>query len=164
MPSEIPELMRNRRFGFNRRTLRWAFPATAAALILAMLIPGFGAGQTETRGGLTFARGELEHALDRRLVADQRQGDPTRLLSSFVDADGIICRAFVRADLSGIACRRDGGWHLRVQRDGVDIAANDFRQAGAVEHAIKAVAQDMASGPAFTADQELEARASGWQR
>jgi hypothetical protein len=157
------EEVRQRRFGFNARTLRWAGPAIAAALVLALLIPGFGGGQTETRDGLTFASNDLARALDSQLVAEQRQGSETRVLLSFADDAGTLCRGFARADLSGIACREDGGWHLRVQRDGVDIAANDYRQASSVDSAIMAAAQNMAAGPALDARQEAAAKARGWR-
>ncbi|MCT2558674.1 anti-sigma factor [Tsuneonella sp. YG55] len=156
---------RQRRFGFNARTLRWAGPAMAAALVLAVAIPALQrGGQTESRDSLTFAANDLAQALDTQLVADQRQGSETRVLLSFADQDGTLCRGFARADLSGIACREDGGWHLRVQRDGVDLSANDYRQAGSVDSAILAAAQDMAAGPALDAAGERAARASGWKR
>lgn len=155
--------VRRRRFGFNARTLRWAGPAIAAALVLAVLIPGFGGGQVETRDGLTFAANDLAGALDSQLVADQRPGGETRILLTFADENGTLCRGFARADLSGIACRREGGWHLRVQRDGVDVSANDYRQASSIDNAIMTAAQDMAAGPALTAEQERAAKARGWE-
>ena len=156
---------RERRFGFNARTLRWAGPAMAAALVLAVAIPALQrGGQTETRDGLTFAASELAQALDSQLVAEQRQGSETRILLSFADGDGTLCRGFARSDLSGIACRKDGGWHLRVQRDGVDVSANDYRQAGSVDSAIMVAAQDMAAGPALDAAGERAARERGWQQ
>ncbi len=155
---------RTRRFGLNARTLRWAGPAIAAALVLVVAVPAMrGGGQTETRDGLTFAANDLAHALDTQLVADQRRGGETRVLLSFADERGTLCRGFARADLSGIACREDGGWHLRVQRDGVDISANDYRQAGSVDTAIMETAQNMTAGPALDADQEREAMARGWK-
>jgi hypothetical protein len=154
--------VRRRRFGGYARTLRWAGPAIAAALVLAVLSPGLGEGPTETRGGLTFASDGLAQTLDRQLVADQRQGGETRILLSFADEQGTLCRGFARADLSGIACREDGGWHLRVQRDGVDVESGDYRQASSVDGAIMAAAQDMAAGPALDAEQERAARARGW--
>ncbi len=157
------EAVRQRRFGFNARTLRWAGPAIAAALVLALLIPGLGNGQTVQRDGLTFAANDLAQALDSQLVAEQRQGSETRILLSFADETGRLCRGFARADLSGIACRRDGGWRLRVQRDGVDVDAGDYRQAGSVDSAILAAVQDMASGPALDAAQERAAKARGWR-
>ena len=157
------EAVRARRFGFNARTLRWAGPAMAAALVLALLIPGFGGGQIETRDGLTFAANDLAQALDSQLVAEQRPGSETRILLSFADEAGTVCRGFARADMSGIACREDGGWHLRVQRDGVDVSANDYRQASSIDNAILAAAQDMAAGPALDAEQEAAAKARGWR-
>lgn len=157
------EEARARRFGFNPRTLRWAGPAIAAALVLALLIPGFGGGQVETRDGLSFASNDLAQALDSQLVAEQRQGSETRILLSFADESGTLCRGFARADLSGIACREDGGWHLRVQREGVDISANDYRQASSVDSAIMSAAQEMAAGPALDAREEAAAKARGWR-
>lgn len=154
---------RQRRFGLNARTLRWAGPAIAAALVLAVLIPGLGGGQTVQRDGLTFAANDLTQALDTQLVAEQRQGSETRILLSFADESGTLCRGFARAELSGIACREDGGWHLRVQRDGVDVQANDYRQASSVDNAVMAAAQDIAAGPALGAEQEAAARARGWR-
>ena len=155
--------VRERRFGFNTRTLRWAAPAMAAALVLALVIPGMGGGQTETRDGLTFASNDLAQALDSQLASDQPLGGETRVLLSFADDAGTLCRGFARADLSGIACREDGGWHLRVQRDGVDVAASDYRQANSVDSAIMTAAQDMAAGPALDAEEERAAKARGWQ-
>lgn len=150
------------RSGTRRRALRWALPAIAAAVVLALLLRGFGDGQTEMRKGLNFAADDLAQALDSQLVAEQRQGSETRVLLSFADESGTMCRGFVRAELSGIACREEGGWHLRVQRDGVDVQANDSRQANSVDNGIITAAQDMAAGPAFDAGQEAAAKARGW--
>jgi len=155
--------VRKRRLGFNARTLRWAAPAMAAALVLALVIPGMGGRQTESRDGLTFASNDLAQALDSQLASDQPLGGETRVLLSFADDAGTLCRGFARADLSGIACREDGGWHLRVQRDGVDVSASDYRQASSVDNAIMTAAQDMAAGPALDAEQERAAKARGWQ-
>lgn len=154
---------RDRRFGFNARTLRWAGPAMAAALVLALLVPGLRGGPVETRDGLSYASGDLAQALDTQLVAEQAGGSDTRVMVSFADEAGTLCRGFARADLSGIACLEVGGWHLRVQRDGIDVASGDYRQASSVDSAIMAAAQDMAAGPAFDARQERAAKARGWK-
>ena len=134
----------------------------AAALVLALVIPAMQGGQTESRDGLTFAANDLEQALDEQLVANQHGGSETRIMLSFADRDGNLCRGFARSDLSGIACRDSGGWHLKVQRDGIDVASGDYRQASSVDRAITEAAQDMASGPALDADQERAAKARGW--
>ncbi len=155
--------VRTRRLGFDARTFRRSGLPIAVALVLLIAVPAIrGGGQTETRDGLTFAANDLAHALDTQLVADQPQGAMTRVLLSFTDEDGTLCRGFVRAELSGIACQEDGGWHLRVQRDGVDISANDYRQAGSVDAAIMETARNMAAGSTLDAAQESAAKARGW--
>lgn len=154
---------RERRLGLNARTLRWAAPAMAAALVLALVVPAMQGGPTESRDGLTFAANDLEQALDEQLVAEQHGGSDTRIMMSFADAQGKLCRGFARSDLSGIACRESGGWHLRVQRDGIDIASEDYRQASSVDGAIMAAAQDMTSSPALDPEQERAAKARGWK-
>lgn len=133
------------------------------AVVLALLMSDSGGGETVQRDGLTFAANDLEKALGEQLIAEQRQGSRTHILLSFADGDGLLCRGFVRSELSGIACRRNGGWHLRVQRGGVDIEANDSRQASSVDGAIMAAAQAIAAGPALDATQEEAAKARGWR-
>lgn len=155
--------VRQRRLGFNASTLRWAAPAMAVALVLALIVLGLSGGPTESRDGLTFASNELAHALDEQLVADQPMGGNTRIMLSFADEDGTFCRGFARADLSGIACREEGGWHLRVQRDGIDVASGDYRQASSIDNGILATAQDMAAGPALDAEGERAAKARDWR-
>lgn len=153
--------MKGRPAGWRR--LRWVLPALLVALFLALLMPRFSGGQTDARDGLTYAAGDLEQALNLELVAEQRRGSETRILLSFADENGTLCRGFARADLSGIACRRDGGWHLRVQRDGVDVEAGNPRQASTVDDAVLAAARKMADGPPLDAAGERAARARGWR-
>lgn len=153
---------RRRGFGLNSRTLRWAAPAMAAALVLTILLPGRG-GPTETRSGITFAANDLAQALDDQLVFEQPVGSDTRILLSFADHDGTLCRGFARADMSGIACREARGWRLRLQRDGIDGTTGDYRQANSMNSVIMAAAQEMASAPAFDADEERAAKARGWR-
>lgn len=156
------ENVRTRRLGVNSHTLRWAAPAMAAVLVLAILLPGRG-GPLETRGGLTFAANDLAQALDNQLVSDQRGGSDTRVILTFADDEGTLCRGFARPDLSGIACKETGGWRLRLQRDGIDVAAGNYRQASSPDSAILAEAQEMATGPALDADEERAAKARGWR-
>lgn len=85
----------------------------------------------EIRNGLSYASGGLLAALTS---ADP--GPETRIVDRFRDANGTSCIAFVRADLSGVACRERGGWHLRVQQDGAPISANDGERAKANDEAL----------------------------
>lgn len=154
---------RTRRFGIDKNTLRWAGPALAAALVLAIVLPGNG-GPTETRDGITFAANDLARALETQLVAERQGASDTRVLLSFADKSGALCRGFARADLSGIACKEGGRWLLRVQRDGIDVTSGDYRQASSVGNAVMAAAQEMAAGPALDAEQERAAKTRGWRR
>jgi len=76
------------------------------------------------RDGLSFASGELLEAL-----SSSESTLNTRIVERFRDRDGVSCTCFVRDDLSGIACHERGGWHLRLQRDGVSITTGDGEQA-----------------------------------
>ena len=151
-----------RRFAFTAPAWRWTGLALAVAIVIALVIPALKDGQTEERGGLTYAEDALDLALSEQLVADQRLGTETRILLTFKDKNGSLCRGFVRANLSGIACRKDNFWHLRVQRDGVDISGNDNRQAASVDKAIMEAARRMASGSALDAIEERAAKSRGW--
>ena len=71
---------------------------------------------TVERDGLTYAAGDLAKSLDSGTDATG-----TRTLAKFADGTGVPCRAFMGSDVSGIACRERGGWHLRVIRDGVSL-------------------------------------------
>lgn len=140
-----------------RRIPRWGYfvgPALAATLVLAVVLPG---------GPDTLEDSDpaLAMALDSQLVADQDTGGETRVLLSFVNEDDRYCRAFSQPDRTGIACRDDSGWALQLEMAGTRQSGTEFRQAGAEE--ILAAAQDMAAGPALTAEQEAAAREAGWR-
>src|SRR3546814_20435227 len=82
--------------------------------------------------------GKLAAALDSQLASDNPQalGSPVRLGLTFVGGGGGYCRTFsaLRADsLSGIACRRDGEWRLRMTRapEGRQADAAEYHMAGA---------------------------------
>jgi hypothetical protein len=121
-----------------RRALRLAVPAllVVAAVIAIRLFAG---GSTVERDGLTFATGDLAKSLDRETDATG-----TRTVAKFADSTGVPCRAFMGSDVSGIACRERGGWHMRVIRDGIsldDPAAIARTEAALRESAAAIVAQ-----------------------
>ena len=98
-----------------RRALRLAVPVLliVAAVIAIRLFAG---GSTVERDGLTYAAGDLAKSLDSKTDILG-----TRTLANFPGGTGVPCRAFVGSDVSGIACRELGGWHLRVIRNGVSL-------------------------------------------
>ena len=90
-------------------------------------------------------------------------GDDVRVLLSFRDDAGAYCRAFSGDEQSGIACRDAEGWRLRAAGEGAAAQQGDYRMAGGDAAGILAQAQDMAAGPALTAEEEGAAREQGWR-
>ena len=136
---------------------RWSWiagPALAASLALAVLLP---------RGGGDYADGALAETLEGQLVAVQSADAPTRILLSFRDGEGAFCRAFAGEAQSGIACRDDEGWRMRMTGAGVSAQQGDYRMAGNPAAEVLERAQAMAAGPALDAAQERQARSRGWR-
>jgi hypothetical protein len=134
-----------------------AGPALAASLALAVFLP---------RGGDMpegYAEAQLAAALDQQLVATQSADVDTRILLSFRTGDGRFCRAFAGEAQSGIACRDSEGWRLHAAGAGAAAQQGDYRMAGGDVTEVLAEAQEMAAGPALTAEQEAAAREHGWR-
>jgi hypothetical protein len=137
---------------------RWGWivaPALAASLALIVFLP------RGTPEG--YAGPQLATALDDQLVATQGSGAATRMLLSFRNQDGEYCRAFSGAAQSGIACKDENGWRLQSTAAGATSEQGDYKMAGSPAAAILAQAQEIAAGPALTAEQEQTARAKGWR-
>ncbi|MDE2563289.1 MAG: zf-HC2 domain-containing protein [Sphingomonadales bacterium] len=153
---------RDRREERKPRSLpRWtwaAVPALAASLALAVVLTRPGA------PGPGYADAQLAAALDNQLVATQPANAPTRVLLSFADKRGELCRTFAGADKSGIACRDDRGWRIARTLGGGAAEMGEYRQAGSPDAALMAAAQDMAAGPALDAAQEQAAKTKGWRQ
>lgn len=141
-----------------RQWLRWAGPALAASLALGFLVL--------RPGGLPdgYAKGELATTLDTRLAANRPQGGAARILLSFPNTRGELCRGFAGPAQSGIACRDATGWRMERTLGGVDPQNTDFRQAGSAGTELMAAMQDMAAGAPLDAAAEEAARAKGWRR
>ena len=101
--------------------------------------------------------------LSVQLVATQASDARTQVLLSFRNHGGQFCRAFSGRTQSGIACRDSTGWRLQATAPGAAPGQGDYRMAGSPAAAIMAQAQDMAAGPALTAEQEQAARVRGWR-
>lgn len=148
---------RGQRRGWLQRSAWIAGPALAASLVLVLMRPGGDA----PRAG--YASGRLAAALDTQLVATQPADAPTRMLLSFRDDSGRLCRAYAGKAGGGIACREADGWKLRHGGATGAGAATEYRQAASGEAGILAIAQEMAAGPALDAQGEESARRSGWR-
>jgi hypothetical protein len=137
---------------------RWAGPALAASLVVAMV--GYGVSQ---RSAGDYAAGEVALALDSQLVAAQSQDAPIRILLSFRDGEGSFCRGFSSAAQSGVACRDERGWKLIRAIGGEQAQAGEYRQAGSAEAEVLSAMQELAQGPALDAEGERNAMRAGWR-
>lgn len=143
-----------------RRTLPgwgWGGGAIAAALVGAVML---NLGTGESNDG--YAGTQLASALDAQLVADQAAGPDTRILLSFRNHADELCRAYTTAEESGIACRDAQGWRQQAVGEGGEPGSTEYRMAGSEAEVLAAV-QEMAAGPALSADEEVAAREAGWQ-
>ena len=140
-----------------RTWLRWAGPALAASLVLAVLVARPG-------GSGDYAGGETAQALDTQLAASIVQRGKVRVLLSFANRAGELCRGFTAPEGSGIACRDDDGWRMVRRLPGVSAdQRGDYRQAGSTGAGLMAAAQDMAAGDPLDAAAESAARSRGWR-
>jgi hypothetical protein len=130
-------------------------PALAASLVLALFLP------RGTPQG--YAAPKVAAALNDQLVVTQPSDAPTRILLSFRNHSGQYCRVFSGAAQSGIACKDQSGWQLQSTAGGARPEQGPYRMAGSPAAAVMASAQDMAAGPALTAEEEAAAKAKGWR-
>ena len=121
----------------SRRIVRWVVSALGV-VVAVLLIRQFGGSETVEHDGLTFAAPELAEALE--LGAESND---LRVLAKFANTDGAPCRAFLAPDISGIACKERGGWHMRVIRGGVSL--DDPAGVAATEAALRRRAAEIAA-------------------
>lgn len=139
--------------------------AIAASLALGLFLGGRigGDATVATHGGVLVASGSLAHALDTQLASNQDSGATTRMLVSFRDRSGAICRTFTTPALGGIACRDKTAWVLRETRGRNAASSTEYRQASSDEAALMADAEAAMAGEPFDAATETRARQGGWK-
>lgn len=138
---------------------RWAGPALAASLVVALV--GYGVSQRSVQG---YAVGDVATALDSQLVASQPSQAPVRILLSFRDGEGRFCRGFSSEAESGVACRDGQGWKLGKVIGGEKPQSGEYRQAGSADAKVLAAIQDLAQGPALDDREERSAMQAGWRK
>lgn len=134
----------------------WAGGAIAASLVAILVIT------TRDGGQAGYADARLAAELDSQLVATQPSEARTRILLSFRNDVDEFCRAFATQDGNGIACRDNQGWRVQSVGKSGPATGSEYRMAGG-ESELMAAAQDMAAGPALSAEEEAAARDRGWR-
>ncbi|MEG3175575.1 anti-sigma factor [Sphingomonas sp. RB3P16] len=149
-----------------RATGGWAIGGVIAASLALGLFLGDRLGEDApiaSRDGRLVASGKLASALDTQLASNQGSATTTRMLVSFRDRSGAICRTFTTPALGGIACRDGDAWRIQETRGRRAPAATDYRQAGSDDAALMADAEAAMSGEPFDAATEARARQDGWR-
>jgi anti-sigma factor RsiW len=144
-----------------------AWAAMAASLVVGVLV-----GRTLllddngvlTRDGL-YAGAALSQALNTQLASDA--DGATQIGLTFRAQDGEICRTFAhQADarvVSGLACRDEARWAVRMALSEAAANSGEYRQAGAATPAILEAVDAIIDGETFDAAQERQARDAGWR-
>ncbi len=141
---------------FARSTWGWmGAAALAASVVLAVVLTGSPSSD--------LAGGSLARALDNQLVATQPDDAPIKILLSFRDKSGAICRLYSGTEESGIACRAGDGWNIRLKGDAGARQSTEYQMASSGDASLFQRAQEMAAGPALSASEELGARSNGWE-
>lgn len=155
-----------------QRTRRFGPPAWAA--MAASLVVGVLAGRALlqpsadlfTRDGL-YAAPSLAEALDTQL-ASQGARNATRIGLTFRAQSGEVCRTFAHEArqrvTSGLACREEERWAVRMALTEASEAAADYRQAGSSSPAVLEAVDEIIAGEPFDAEQERQARDAGWRQ
>jgi hypothetical protein len=143
----------------------WFGGAIAASLTLGLFLGGRTSGDAPiaSRDGVLVASGSLARALNTQLASNQHSAATTRMLVSFRDRSGAICRTFTTPTLGGIACRDKDAWVFRETRSRRAAAATEYRQAGSDDAALMADAEAAMSGEPFDATAEMRARQNNWR-
>lgn len=148
---------------------RWGSIAAALAVgVIAGHFASVGGGLVHERNGTLFAQTELAVALDDQLASDDpaARGSPVRIGLTFRNGENQYCRTFAatQADsLSGIACRNQGKWEVRMAaQTPAEKGSAGYRMAGSDE-AILDTAQAMMKGEPLDAAAEARARAETWK-
>jgi hypothetical protein len=155
-----------------RRTRRpvWALAASLLVGVVVGVLVGTrgpaGAGPLQLAAdGTLRARGELDGLLSRVPAGG---AGTARIVLSFLDREGVYCRAFVleRAQpLAGLACRADEGWRVQTLAAAAAAPAGELRPAAsALPPALLRAIDERIAGEALDAAGEQAALARGWRR
>lgn len=143
----------------------WA--SLAATLVLGvaagyMLKPG-GAGPLVQQNGWIVASHGLNDALDTQLASAGTGDAVVRVVLTFRDRAGAVCRSFTIAAANGVACRNNGQWQVKGLFQGAEPQKGDYRMAASGDARVMALVDDLIAGTPFDAAQERAARDEQWK-
>ena len=147
----------------------WGRQAAAMAASLALgllagrtLLEAPSAAPVGLAGGELVAAAALDRSLSQGLASAPAASGP-RVVLTFRDHGGAMCRSFVDGATSGLACRDGERWRLRGLFQGAEGQGGAYRMAAGPDPALAAlIDRDMAGDPLDAAG-EAAARARGWR-
>lgn len=132
----------------------------AAALIIGR-VTAPGPGPFVLRDEGIYARGKLAHVLSTQLAAAQSPNLETRIGQSFRTREGGFCRTFIyNRTVSGLACKEERGWNVRVTSQESDPRAAYAQPAAP---AVLETLQSLIDGDPLDAEGEAEAQRADWR-
>lgn len=138
--------------------------AIAASLAVGMLIgQRIDTGPVDSQSGGLIASHGLARALDTQRASRPGGDASLKILVTFRDHQGAVCRGFSSAALSGIACRDGGSWRLRETRSGMAMGDGHYRQTESTDAGLMADARAMMAGDPLDAAAQAKAQAAGWR-
>lgn len=141
--------------------------AMAAGVVLGALLWGSVTPEADIRndGGSISAGGTLSRALSNVTRSDRNNAafSPFVIGDSFFSSEGLFCRDFKtgqadKGGLSGIACREDDVWRIRVLAG----AAQDGGKEQPIPEAVRNMLNVLMVGSPLDEAGERAARAQGW--
>lgn len=144
---------------------QWA--AMAAMLAVGLFAGTFVGRELESApvavsDGNVYAAGAVDHALDAQLASGP-SGGPVRVVLTFRGRSGEVCRSFIYAGASGLACRDSDRWRVRGLFAAPERQSGEYRMAAGMDPNLAALIDSTIAGEPFDATQERKVKESGWR-
>ena len=140
--------------------------AMAATLALGIVVgnqlTGNPTSPIQTEAGRLVAGAELESALYARLASVPHEDGP-RIVMTFRDRSGAICRTFEDKSASGLACRDRGDWRIVSVFQVPEGQGTDYRMAAGADFRLLELVDEHMVGEPFGAAEERAAQKRDWR-
>lgn len=140
--------------------------AMAATLALGIVVgnqlTGNPTSPIQTEAGRLVAGAELESALYARLASAPHEDGP-RIVMTFRDRSGAICRTFEDKSASGLACRDRGDWRIVSVFQAPEGQGTDYRMAAGADFRLLELVDEHMVGEPFGAAEERAAQKRDWR-
>jgi len=151
--------------GARARTVLPQWAAMAATLAVGIfagtMVPHRSGAPVEIESGRIYAAGAIDDALEVQLAS--APGGDVRIGLTFRDQAGAICRSFIDATASGLACRDGNRWKVRGLFAAPEGQAGSYRMAAGSDPSLAAMVSSTMAGDPLDAAQEKAAQAHGWR-